>query len=231
MVVGEGGRVLSAELTPQYLPPEIGATGINDAGVAVGYVYFNDYRPSPVQPAIWTSSMATTLDVPELSYGSWSAFDINAAGQILIQADVSDGRSASDRIAAYIYTDGTLQEITFPGYSYTDNQLVFPSNINNDGSVVGVFLDPRTNTYKGFLFAHNVFYPIDLSGYLTASLSGIANDGTIVGLGITSGGTYKNFVIRPRIDTDGDGLLDTWETSGITTTDGFLNLPAMGADP
>ncbi len=34
-------------------------------------------------------------------------------------------------------------------------------------------------------------------------------------------------------DTDGDGLLDTWETNGYTDmTDGtFINLPAMGANP
>lgn len=37
------------------------------------------------------------------------------------------------------------------------------------------------------------------------------------------------------VDTDGDGLLDNWETNGITVTVGgtpeFVDLPAMGADP
>ena len=37
------------------------------------------------------------------------------------------------------------------------------------------------------------------------------------------------------VDTDGDGLLDNWETSGLHVTvggvDKFVNLPAMGADP
>jgi len=38
-----------------------------------------------------------------------------------------------------------------------------------------------------------------------------------------------------QVDTDGDGLLDIWETDGVTVrTDGidtFVDLPAMGADP
>ncbi len=37
------------------------------------------------------------------------------------------------------------------------------------------------------------------------------------------------------VDTDGDGLLDLWETNGLTVTVGgvteFVNLPAMGANP
>ncbi len=37
------------------------------------------------------------------------------------------------------------------------------------------------------------------------------------------------------VDTDGDGLLDVWETGGLHVTvggvDKFVNLPAMGADP
>jgi len=37
------------------------------------------------------------------------------------------------------------------------------------------------------------------------------------------------------VDTDGDGLLDVWETEGLTVTvggvDKFVNLPAMGANP
>lgn len=37
------------------------------------------------------------------------------------------------------------------------------------------------------------------------------------------------------VDTDGDGLLDSWETNGLTVTvagtDEFVDLPAMGADP
>ncbi len=37
------------------------------------------------------------------------------------------------------------------------------------------------------------------------------------------------------VDTDGDGLLDEWETKGLTVTVGgvteFVNLPAMGANP
>jgi len=36
----------------------------------------------------------------------------------------------------------------------------------------------------------------------------------------------------PQTDTDGDGLLDAWETKGYTAEDGtFVDLPALGADP
>ncbi len=38
-----------------------------------------------------------------------------------------------------------------------------------------------------------------------------------------------------QVDTDGDGLLDNWETNGLTVTvggvDEFVDLPTMGADP
>ena len=33
------------------------------------------------------------------------------------------------------------------------------------------------------------------------------------------------------VDTDGDGLLDDWETDGLTVDGEFVDLPAMGADP
>ena len=45
--------------------------------------------------------------------------------------------------------------------------------------------------------------------------------------------TFAAMVFSTTVqDTDGDGLLDVWETSGFTDMDGtFIDLPAMGANP
>lgn len=64
-------------------------------------------------------------------------------------------------------------------------------------------------------------------------INGISESGDLVGAAAkngTSGVTYP-VVAQPKFNTDGDGLLDSWETNGITIKGRFLDLPAMGADP
>lgn len=48
-----------------------------------------------------------------------------------------------------------------------------------------------------------------------------------VGLNDLQGAAY----LFQRLDTDGDGLPDEWETNGVTIEGEFINLPAMGANP
>jgi beta propeller repeat protein len=80
------------------------------------------------------------------------------------------------------------------------------------------------------------------SGSETPAVIRIGDFGDMVIAGHTSSGFGGNvnaggrdaFITRYEgedRDTDGDGLLDKWETKGLTLGGVFVDLPAMGADP
>lgn len=76
---------------------------------------------------------------------------------------------------------------------------------------------------------------LDLSPWILYSAV-ISNDGmTFAGLGREiASNSIMTWIVHLEGDSDGDGLLDSWETNGIDIDgDGTidLNLPAMGADP
>jgi hypothetical protein len=70
----------------------------------------------------------------------------------------------------------------------------------------------------------------DVSAYVPAGASQVTASSTFVTDAITFSAVVFSTTVQ---DTDGDGLLDIWETNGYTDmTDGsFINLPAMGANP
>ena len=80
-------------------------------------------------------------------------------------------------------------------------------------------------------------YGLDLSdwGGKAISVNGMSTDaGRITGYGFNANGNREAWLATLPRDTDGDGLLDSWETSGLDINgDGTidLDLPAMGANP
>lgn len=64
---------------------------------------------------------------------------------------------------------------------------------------------------------------------LAGNASQVTTSSTLANDCLTWGAVVFSTTVQ---DTDGDGLLDTWETNGFTDMDGsFVNLPAMGANP
>jgi len=117
-------------------------------------------------------------------------------------------------------------------------------SVSADGSViVGVIFPDR---YQLFIWRQGEvvrdledYLEIDLGIDLTAwDLRGLVNlsdDATVIAAFAVEEATQAEcmLVIKMDVDTDGDGLLDTWETEGLDINeDGTvdLDLPALGAD-
>ena len=127
-----------------------------------------------------------------------------------------------------------------------NNNVVAPGNFafdsqNNIISVNTVFgiSEPTGTTYDGatpLLRARSAVTPdatIDI--YLSVQDLGDSIYDSAVFLDKFFWSQDPNCESGASVDTDGDGLLDEWETEGITVTVGgtpeYVNLPAMGAKP
>ncbi|MFM9994259.1 MAG: hypothetical protein ACKVU4_00500 [Phycisphaerales bacterium] len=74
----------------------------------------------------------------------------------------------------------------------------------------------------------------DLTGWVLQRANAISDDGTtIVGDG-SFNGFGRGWIVKLDLDTDGDGLLDNWETDGVPYLDSasvLRRFPLPGADP
>jgi hypothetical protein len=114
--------------------------------------------------AISTSAMAAVIDSITL-YQNISFSKINDLGTI-VGGDVNGG---------FVLQDGVFTRITYGG------MVAFPTDINDAGQIVGLFLDPSTNREMGFLDDNGVFTTIDYPGSTNTYVKAISNTGTIVG--------------------------------------------------
>jgi hypothetical protein len=81
------------------------------------------------------------------------------------------------------------------------------------------------------------FHPTSV-GAKTATLTVLTSNSTVAQtVTITGNGLSGNPAVLPNcVDSDGDGLCDDWETNGVwvrtsATSEKFVDLPSMGADP
>ena len=127
-----------------------------------------------------------------------------------------------------------------------NNQVVAPGNFAFDtqNSVVSVntvfgISEPTGTTYDGttpLLRARTAVVPgATIDVYLSAQDLGDSIYDSAVFLDKFFWSEDPNCSSGASVDTDGDGLLDVWETDGLTVTvggvDEFVDLPAMGANP
>ncbi|MCB9124674.1 MAG: choice-of-anchor L domain-containing protein [Caldilineaceae bacterium] len=144
------------------------------------------------------------------------------------------------------YNDTFSAQINESDLPITDNAVSAPGNFafDTEGNIVsintsfGVQADTGT-TYDGAtppLSAQTAVVPgsvIDL--YFSVQDLGDSVYDSAVFLDKFFWSEDPNCKEGAKVDTDGDGLLDIWETEGLTVTVGgvpeFVNLPAMGADP
>ncbi len=213
--------------------------------------------------AILSSGYAESADDPNDTESLSGTLEgiYNSQGNDLVQLDVtlkvpSDMNCASFDFAFYSeefpefvgsqFNDGFTAEFGESNLSVMNDQIVAPQNFAFDtvGNVVsvntvfGVSADTGT-TYDGgttLLRAHTavapnsevrfVFSVQDLGDSIYDSA--VFLDKFFWSQDSQCGGSAE-------ADTDGDGLLDNWETQGLTVSvngsDVFVDLPAMGANP
>jgi hypothetical protein len=133
-----------------------------------------------------------------------------------------------------LLTIGQDNLVTAPGNFAFDTQ----NNIISVNSTFGYSLETGT-TYDGvtpLLRASTAVVPgasIDL--YFSVQDLGDSIYDSAVFLDKFFWSNDPGCAVGAEVDTDGDGLLDDWETNGLHVTvggvDKFVNLPAMGADP
>jgi uncharacterized membrane protein len=102
----------------------------------------------------------------------------------------------------------------------------FTSAVNEKGDIVGAVSNPEDRAViwpgGGNAVDLNSLIPPG-SGWVLRSAFAINNDGAIVGYGDKDGVEFRAFLLRPSgdADTDGDGLLDSWEKNGVPYDDGM----------
>lgn len=115
--------------------------------------------------------------------------------------------------ASSVNPQARMTHIVGDGQTFADNLTINGTTFNN------VF-----NGAQGE-FWDNLTQNVTLAG----NASQVTTSSTLVNDCLTWGAVVFSTTVQ---DTDGDGLLDTWESSGFTDMDGsFVNLPAMGANP
>ncbi|MFC1921741.1 choice-of-anchor L domain-containing protein [Chloroflexota bacterium] len=126
--------------------------------------------------------------------------------------------------------DGQTNIVNAPGNFAFDTQ----QNIISVNTVFGVLPDTGT-TYDGstpsLRASTSVTPDSNVDIYLSVQDLGDSIYDSSVFLDRFFWSTDETCVGGASVDTDGDGLLDDWETDGLTIDGKFVDLPAMGADP
>lgn len=199
-------------------PGSIGThfNGINNKGVIIGEYLDLGFNWHGFTYVLSSKSWTELPDIP--GYLSNDPASINDNG-----AAVGTAQGGGFGLVAWIWNSETQSYsfFTVPGAEEADTT---PTGINNANRVVGIYgTYPRNNNPSGFLKEEcrkeedTMYVHIDVPGALTTSLSGISNNGVIVGnyemgsssTGYTGGGFLKTAdgVFRTVNDTSATGTI------------------------
>ena len=94
---------------------------------------------------------------------------------------------------------GTASAQNFVSFDYPEAVSTSANGINDDGAVVGVYVD-KNGKQHGFLLSGGQFTTVDYPGALSTTPYGISNTGDIVGYHVDTtglpGGGYRGFLSR-----------------------------------
>jgi uncharacterized membrane protein len=167
--------------------------GINNNGDIVGSYSTNVTG----QSFLLSGGTLTTVPVP-------LATGINDSGQIV---------GAANAFSAFLLSGGVFTNIPGPPGSI----LVDAAGINNEGQIVGAYeVGSYGSPMHGFLLSGGVYTTIDFPGSTETLISGINDNGQMVGWS-TNGSTFTGFLVTPTpepgtlLSTIGAlGLLGAW---------------------
>ena len=112
---------------------------------------------------------------------------------------------------------------TSPGGPYTEQSTFFYRLLRNNAMNAS---DPATLGYPIFHYASVFTYLKNIAPGTNLYVRVKNLDGEI-----TLTGIFPVAASAAQLDSDRDGLLDTWETNGYSVGGVFVDLPGMGADP
>ncbi len=163
---------------------QTGASGINDLGKIVGY-YFDangaghGFLYSCDTPTKCSKGVFTALNDPMATSGTFPVA-INNSGVIVGSYGI--GQNAYTFLVTQ-YGAGNYVQVSVPGY---------PTGINDDGLIVGYYVDANGN-YHGYFYNYNVggnYY----DGGVNTYFYGINGDAQIVGADFNSNGLLNGFL-------------------------------------
>jgi Repeat of unknown function (DUF5648) len=206
--------------------PYTHATGINDNDQIVG---FYDYQLSSgvdyVRGYVHTGSTFTDV-VDPLAATKTIATGINNAGQIVGYFDAPNASGTSHN-HGFIDTNGSFATIDVP--TATDTTV---TGINDRGDLVGNYTDSAGSSH-GFYYTGGTFTTIDGPGGVAhPNVTGINNDGQIVGSGVVAGlvDGGVGFVTGPNPHLDTIQLSPVFRFFDTATNDHFYTLSVAEAN-
>ncbi len=200
--VYRNGRFVPIDDMPAR-PPILALTGINDAGVMIGFVNRLDYTVTSAM--LDATGLIRTIDVP----GSIEtyAYSINDKRQVAGSYNHRDGAGIAVTTSAFLYDAAR-------GYRRFDapdaGGLTIAWGLNNRGVAVGVYAD-RGFAYHGFVRRPNgTISSFDVPGSTYTQLMGLNDRGDIVGLYQDTAGAVRGFCqcngrfvpLQPTADTE-----------------------------
>lgn len=179
------------------------AYGINDAGVAVGYSYFDTGGLKLSYPAVRYNADGTITQLGTFrtdASGGGTAHDINAAGVIVGYA--STGDSSSNHYDPFIWKDGVLTSLGSLGGTRGKALAV-----NDSNQAVGWSFTAGDASTHAFLHTGGAMHDLhdafvsSIQGATSSAASDINSEGTVVGSVNTANGSHA-LLYRQGIVTD-----------------------------
>jgi probable HAF family extracellular repeat protein len=188
---------------------------VNDSDQVVGYSnilpteYYDGYWYGPYHAFLYEDGQMK--DLGTLGGGSSEAYGINDSGRVIGGSNTSSGERH-----AFLYENGQMKDLGTLG----GTTMSIANAINDSGQVVG------TSGSRAFLYQNEEM--IDLGNRLHPdnngniwnlySVSGINNEGRIVGAGRSSGGDDRALLLTPKSDSQAPSPPTITSPTDKTTT-------------
>ena len=194
------------------------AYGINNNGQIVGESYtVNGYDHA------FLYSGSVMQDICNFGSSSSQAYGINNSSQIIIETNSH----------ACLYFNGVINDL---GIFVTDTNLPYtsmPTCINDDGQIVGYFLNPRNANRQAFLYSDSIMQNLGLSGYASYAY-GINNSGQVVGSVVIGVTPYYAFLYSGGVMTNLNNLIiggSGWTLQEATAINDSGQIVGYGVNP
>lgn len=225
------------------------AMGINNAGDIVGN--YHD-AADVVHGFVYSNGTFTTLDYPNPTYTYTDLYDINNNGDVVGTYATSYSPNGYGTTVSFVYSDGIFTALPDAPGSMAGTTAAL--GINDDGTIVGRYMDPCFCTFHAFKYEAGAFTNIDAPGWGLTVANGINNQGQIAGavaptagVGqahgfVLDGGIFTFFDVPGSPSTIAHDINDAGAVAGIFedgstfsafeySNDAFTTLPVQSVGP